>query len=153
MAAKNKKCLACSTKYSYCPSCSKADALKPSYFSEFCSTECMTLWTTCTRYNLNKLTKPEAKAIISALPLKPVEQYANCVQRDLGVILAEEPKPKAKRSKRAALPVIDEAIPEEVKPAVNEIIEEIIDNQSVVTTEPVTDQDVHKVVNETNENE
>ena len=108
MAAKNRKCLCCSTKFSFCPDCSRADALLPACRSEFCSEDCMTIWKTATKFNLNKLTKAEAKSIISALPLKPIEQYAACVQRDLGVILAEEPKPK--RNRKVFIPVIDEVV-------------------------------------------
>lgn len=151
MAIKNKTCLCDGVKYSYCPDCSKADALKPSWASEFCSEECMTIWTTATKFNLGKLTKPEAKSIISALNLKPTEQYVQCVQRDLAKILAEEPKPK--RGKRVALPVFEEAAPKEIKPVTNEIIEEIIDNQIVVETESVITDSTYEVVNETIENE
>lgn len=150
--ATNKKCLCCGTSYYYCPSCSRADALKPSYFSEFCCEECMVLWTTATKYNLGILTKSEAKAIISKLNLKPTEEYAKCIQRDLGVILAEEPKPK--RGKRAAMPVldevatpvVDEAIAEEIKSAVEAAFEEITDSSFIVELEPVLEEDVHEVV-------
>ena len=127
MAIKNRTCLACGTKYSFCPDCNGADKIAPTWKSDFCSETCMTLWTTCTKFNLNKLTKPEAKSIISALTLKPIEQYVKCVQRDLGVILKEEPKPKPKRGKRSELPVIDEAIPEEQKvEVIDENIHEVI---------------------------
>ena len=57
---------------------------------------------------MNRLTKAEAKAIISALTLKPADQYVACIQRDLKNIMAEEPKPR--RGKRALMPIIDEAI-------------------------------------------
>ena len=152
MAIKNKKCLCCGEKFSYCPHCSKADALKPSWASEFCCEECMILWTTATKYNLGILAKSEAKAIISKLNLKPTEEYAQCVQRDLGVILAEEPKPK--RGKRAAMPVldevatpvVDEAIAEEIKSAVEAAFEEITDGSFTVELEPVLEEDAHEVV-------
>lgn len=104
---KNKKCFCCSTRYSYCPDCSASDKLAPSWRATFCSEDCMTIWTTCTRYNMGRLTKPEAKEIISALNLKPTSEYAPCVQRDLGVILKEDPKPR--RSRRAEIKPVDEA--------------------------------------------
>ena len=151
MAMKNKSCLTCGTKYSFCPDCSGADRLAPSWKSEFCSETCMTLWTTCTKYNLGKITKPEAKSIVSALTLKPTEQYVQCVQRDLAVILKEEPKPK--RGKRAAAVVVDEVVPVEVKAVVEETIEEHISDKMVAESEPVIAQGTHEVVNETIENE
>lgn len=130
---KNRQCLCCGTKFSFCPDCSKKDALKPSWSSEFCSEDCMTIWTTATKYNLGKLTKSEAKSIISELTLKPTEQYTKCVQRDLSVILAEEPKPK--RGKRIDLPVIDEAIPEVVAEEVSTILSDIESHEAVNKTE------------------
>ena len=96
MAKKNKACLACGTKYTFCPDCSTKDKLAPSWKSEFCCEDCKDLWTTATKYNLGQLKKAEAKEIISALNLKPAEKYAACLQRDLEVILAEDKK--AKRS-------------------------------------------------------
>lgn len=102
----NKKCFCCSTRYSYCPDCSTSDKLAPSWRATFCSEDCMTIWTTCTRYNMGRFTKSEAKSIISELSLKPISEYAPCVQRDLGVILKEDPKPK--RSKRVEIKPIEE---------------------------------------------
>lgn len=105
--ANNRKCLTCSTEYSYCPNCSRADALKPYWYAEFCSDTCKNLWTTCVRYNLKKLTKQEAQEIIKSLPLKPNAEYVACVQRDLDIILKEEPKPK--RTKRTMAQPVDES--------------------------------------------
>lgn len=137
---KNKQCLCCGTKYSYCPDCSKSDALAPAWRAEFCSEDCMTIWTTATRFNLGKLTKSEAKSIISALTLKPAEQYSKCIQRDLGVILAAEPKPR--RSKKIELPVAEEIIP-----VVETAPEVIVEEAPAVPTDIYT----HEVVNKTEE--
>ena len=104
--ANTRKCFCCSTRYSYCPNCSGADRLKESWYATFCSEDCMTIWTTCTKFNMGRLTKSEAKEIISALTLKPISEYAPCVQRDLGVIMREDPKPK--RSKRVVAQPVDE---------------------------------------------
>ena len=145
MAIKNKTCLCCSAKFSYCPDCSKADALKPSWSSEFCSEDCMTIWRTAIKYNMSKITKTEAKAIIENIVLKPIEQYKTCVQRDLGAILAKDPKPK--RGKRAETHVFDEAI----AVAVNAEIKEIFNDDVVVEIEPVLDNKSHEVVNKIEE--
>ena len=106
--ANTRKCFCCSTRYSYCPNCSGADRLKESWKATFCSEDCMTIWTTCTKFNMGRLTKSEAKEIISALTLKPTSEYVPCVQRDLGVIMKEDPKPK--RSKRVVAQPVDEPI-------------------------------------------
>ena len=152
MAIKNnKKCQACGTAYSYCPTCSRADALKPSYFSEFCSSECKDLWYTATKFNMNKLTKAEAKAIISALALKPADQYVACVQRDLNNIMAEEPKPK--RGKRAITPVIEEVIAPEIKEEIK-LPEPVVEPAVIEEVAPVEEvhEESHEVVIETEEN-
>ena len=146
---KNKTCLCCSTKFSYCPDCSKTDALKPSWAGTFCSEDCMIIWTTATKYNLNKITKSEAKSIIESLTLKPTEQYSKCVQRDLGTILAEEPK--SRRGKRAELPVIDDAISDTVTVTVNAEIKDVTEDGVIVELEPVLKNESHVVVLEENE--
>ena len=94
----------------------------------------MTLWQTATKYNMNKLTKSEAKSIISEIKLKPLIEYSACVQRDLNVIFAEEPKPK--RGKRAEVKIVEEAIPETI---VEEITNALVNDES------------HEVVNKTEE--
>ena len=106
MASKNRKCLSCGTKYAYCPSCSRVNALEPSWKSEFCSETCMTLWTTLTKYGMDFLTKDEAKDIVSNLDLKPIASYADCIQRDYAKVMTEEPK--FKRGKRIEVNPVDE---------------------------------------------
>lgn len=120
--ANNRKCFCCSTRYSYCPNCSTADRLAPSWKATFCSEDCMTLWTTCTRFNMGKHTKAEAKEIISALNLKPISEYAQCVQKDLGVILKEAPKPR--RTRRAEIKPVDEVA--DTIPAIIEETHEVV---------------------------
>lgn len=103
---KNKQCLSCGTAFSYCPNCSRVDALKPVWASQFCSETCATLWTTLTKFGMNTLTKSEAKEIISSLSLKPIDVYADCVKRDYNKVF--EPEKKFKRGKRIEIKPIDE---------------------------------------------
>lgn len=123
---KNRKCVCDGTLYSYCPDCSTSDKLAPSWKATFCSEDCMTIWTTCTRYNMGRLTKLEAKSIISELSLKPISEYAPCVQRDLGVILKEDPKPR--RSRRAEIKPVDEAA--NVEPTFIEETYEVVEQEN-----------------------
>ena len=105
---KNRKCLCDGTIYAYCPDCSRTDSLKPAWYAEFCSELCMTLWTTLTKFGMGLLSKSEAKDIISALDLKPIDTYVACVQRDYNKVMAEEKKPK--RGKRIEIKPIDEVV-------------------------------------------
>lgn len=130
--AKNRKCLCCSTVYSYCPDCSRADKLAPAWKAQFCSEPCMTLWTTATKYNMNMLTRAEAKEIISNLDLKKNDEYVACVQRDLKNIMVEDKKPK--RNKRIEIKPIDDAM-----------------NIELAVVEAVDTDPVHEVVLKENE--
>lgn len=88
--AKNRKCQCCGTKYTYCPSCSGADKLKPNWYTQFCSEECMTIWTTAVKLNMKLINKSEAKSAIKAIELKDRSEYVACIQRDLDNILKED---------------------------------------------------------------
>ena len=122
MALKTRKCLSCETPYEYCPDCSRADRLAPAWKAQFCSEPCATLWATLTKFGMDRLTKSEAKDIISSLDLKPIDVYVSCVQRDYAKVMAEEKKPK--RGKRIEIKPIDEAID-----IPKEVIEELIENK------------------------
>ena len=91
MARRERKCICCSTEYFYCPDCNGADRLKPAWYAEFCSEDCKDLWLTATKFNMGMVEKKEAKETILALNLKDKSEYVGCVQRDLDVILEEEP--------------------------------------------------------------
>ena len=148
---KNKKCLSCQTAFSYCPDCSGADRLAPAWRAEFCSSDCKTLWSTATKFNMNKLTKAEAKSIISALNLKPAGQYVACIQRDLNNIMAEEPK--IKRNKKAAMPAIKKAIAPEIKEELK-LPEPVVESTALDEVAPVEEihTESHEVVYQTEEN-
>ena len=156
MAIKTRKCLSCGTKYDFCPDCRGADRLAPAWRSEFCCEDCKTLWSTATKFNMNRLTKAEAKAIISALTLKPADQYVACIQRDLKNIMAEEPKPR--RGKRALMPIIDEAIAPVIETEIKlpEPVSEPIVMGPIVIEEVAPVEEVrevsHEVVYQTEEN-
>lgn len=100
MGKRDRVCICCGTNYQYCPTCGN-DRVKPTWYTEFCSESCKDLWTIATKFNMQMLTKPEAKEAIEKLDLKEKSAYVECVQRDLRKILAEEPKaePKFKAQK------------------------------------------------------
>lgn len=109
MARRDRQCLCCGTKYSYCPTCS-TDKLKPTWMTEFCSESCKELFETATKYNLKKLTKSEAKEIIENLELKEKSAYVECIQKDLENILTEEKAAKKETIVEEA-PVVEMAEP------------------------------------------
>lgn len=149
MAIKERKCLSCTTAYKYCPDCSRVDKLAPAWKAQFCSESCATLWTTLTKFGMDRLTKSEAKSIISELDLKPIDCYVDCVKRDYAKVMAEEKKPK--RGKRIEIKPIDEAM-DLSKEAIESIIEETKIDQPIEVVEPVVEEPTaHEVVLQENE--
>jgi hypothetical protein len=141
MVQSNKKCIACGTKYTYCPDCSRADALKPTWYNEFCSESCKDLWLTLARYKMERLTKDEAKSAILELDLKPIESYSRFVQQDYAKVMAEEKKTRKAHKKVES--VLEEAPIEIEQPEitiVDPIVQEseqpeVVESHEVVTIE------------------
>ena len=127
---KNKQCLACKEKFSYCPDCSRADRLKPTWASQFCSEPCSILWTTLTKFGMSMITKSEAKAIISSLNLRPIDAYVECVKRDYNKVFESDRKT---RKIKKLEPVV------EIEPMVE--LEQPIEVAESVAIEPI-----HEVV-------
>jgi hypothetical protein len=103
--AKKRECITCGEKYSYCPNCNRKE---PAWKSEFHDENCKNIFQICTSFNVNIMTKHEAKAALEQCDLSNKENFKSFVQRDLENIFKEEPKPK--RGKRAELPIFEEAL-------------------------------------------
>lgn len=97
MAKKEKICLTCNTKYSYCPNCNKKD---PTWMSEFHDENCKNIFDIATRFNMQLLTKEEAKEAMEKCDLSNKENFKDYLKRDLKNIFAEKTsKPAAKPAK------------------------------------------------------
>ena len=113
MARKTRKCTCCHKEYEYCPTC-HSDKSKHTWSTIFCSESCMRLWETATQYNMNILTKDEAKEVITKLELKDKTAYVECIQRDLdnilteGIMAAEEPAPILEEPAEEIAPIFEE---------------------------------------------
>ena len=89
MASRNKTCYLCGTRYKYCSTCSQ-DRMKPSWMGEFHSESCKDIFDICTRYNMELITKDEAKAELAKCDISNKENFKSYVQKDLENIFAEE---------------------------------------------------------------
>ena len=129
MAKTNRVCLTCNTKYSYCPNCNKKD---PSWMAEFHSESCKNIFDICTRFNMNLLTKAEAKDALQSCDLSNKDNFKDYVQNDLANIFK----------------------PDEDKITVN-VEAEITKDEVVVEVKPVTrgksKSKSHEVVHKTEE--
>ena len=104
MGRRNRTCYLCGQDYLYCPTCSQ-DKMKPAWMSEFHNENCKNIFDIATRFNMQLLTKDEAKAAMEQCDLSNKANFKSYVQKDLENIFAEEPK---KRGKRAEMSIIDE---------------------------------------------
>lgn len=87
MAKKNKVCLTCGTNYTYCSNCNKKD---PTWMAEFHSEECKIIFDTCTRYNMQLISKEEARMILEKYDLSNKENFKPYIQRDLKNIFTKD---------------------------------------------------------------
>lgn len=103
MAKKNRECLTCGAKYSYCPNCNRKE---PAWKAEFHDENCKNIFQICTSLNVNVMSKPEAQEALKSCDLSNKANFKSFVQRDLENIFKEEPK--AKRFKREEHEVVIE---------------------------------------------
>ena len=122
-----RKCIVCGNEYNYCRSCPK-DAKKETWYALYDNENCKNISQALTDYNFNKITKEEAKELLSNcdLSINLVEYYRNT----LDVVMA-----KPKRSKVKPIIIEEPIIEEEVIPVVEEIKEEAQEEPNGVVTE------------------
>lgn len=92
MGRRTRECRVCGKKYEYCPTCTQ-DKYKPSWMALFHEENCMKIWDICTRFNMELMSKEEAKEAILKCDLSKKETFVDFVQKDIENILFEEPKP------------------------------------------------------------
>ena len=90
MGRRNRECYLCGRDYQYCSTCSQ-DRMKPVWMSEFHSENCKNIFDICTRFNMKLMSKTEAQKALKSCDLSNKANFKSYVQRDLDVILAEEP--------------------------------------------------------------
>ena len=124
-----RKCIVCGNEYSYCRSCPK-DAKKETWHALYDNKNCKDIAKALTDYNFNKITKEEAKDMLSGcdLSINLSEYYRNT----LNVVMA-----KTKRSKAKQIVIDEPTIEEEVIQEVEAIKEEAKEEEpiGVVITE------------------
>ena len=108
MARRDRKCYLCGENYKYCPTCSD-DKMKPYWMSDFHSEACKDIFEICTNFNLGKMPKHEAKAALEQYDLSNKANFKAFAQRDLENIFKSDEEPKAKRVKKAEMPIFDES--------------------------------------------
>ena len=82
---KNKTCLTCGTKYSYCPNCNRNE---PAWMTDFHEENCKNIFQICTQYNVELLTKEEAQEALKLCDLSEQETFKPYIKRDFENIFA-----------------------------------------------------------------
>ena len=120
-----RKCILCGNKYEYCPSCPK-DAKKETWYAIYDSENCKNISKTLTDYNLNQITKSEAKTRLSDcdLTIELNDHYRGEINDIMAFEeISTEEITKPKRNARYKTKIVEEAIPEEIK---EEILDEVV---------------------------
>lgn len=104
MGRKTRECYLCGEKYQYCPTCSQ-DRMKPSWMSEFHDENCKNIFDICTRFNMQLMSKTEARTALSNCDLSQKANFKDYVQRDITNIFADE-KPASKAAKAKSCEVV-----------------------------------------------
>lgn len=102
MGRRTRECYLCGTKYEYCPTCSQ-DKAKPTWMTEFHDENCKNIFDIATRFNMQLLSKDEAKAAMEKCDLSNKANFKDYAQRDLENIFAEDPKPVQEKASKPAV--------------------------------------------------
>ena len=124
MIKNNKTCILCGNKYTYCNGCSEFDHL-PYWMICYCSKNCKDIFDTLSAYNMNQITKGEAKNTLSKCDLSNKHSFKESTLNCVNSIMEET--------------IVEKSIKEDLKhQPVTEKVEEVI--IPVVET-PVIDTD------------
>lgn len=85
----NHVCKVCGESYYFCPNCSGSTATEK-YRKMFCSRNCRDVFQTCVAYNMNHITKDEAKSTLSQLDLSKRAQFSDQLKADIDEIMKVE---------------------------------------------------------------
>ena len=102
MARRTRNCYLCGTKYEYCPTCSQ-DRLKPAWMAEFHEENCKNIFDIATRFNMQLLTKEEARDAMEQCDLSNRAEFKSYIQYDLDNIfdVVDETHEVVKEKKKA----------------------------------------------------
>ncbi len=89
MGRRTRECYLCAQGYNYCPTCSQ-DKMKPTWMAEFHDENCKSIFDICTRFNMQLISKDEAKAALEKCDLSNKANFKSYVKRDLENIFAED---------------------------------------------------------------
>lgn len=81
MARNNRVCCVCGKEYYYCSNDCMDSVNKPSWLGSFCCENCRNVYNACACYNVNKMSKDEAKEILDNCDLSNKKNFTPAAQR------------------------------------------------------------------------
>ena len=90
MVKNNKTCILCGKKYSYCSRCYEFDHL-PRWMECYCSENCKNIFNTLCSYNMDHITKEEAKLRLEKCDLSHKHNFFHTTQESIDSIMTVEP--------------------------------------------------------------
>lgn len=119
MVKDNKTCILCGNKYTYCNNCAEFDHL-PYWMVCYCSKNCKDIFDTLSAYNMNQITKDEAKKILEDCNLSNKhafrESTLSCVNSIMRETNVEKP---AINNKQQVVKRVEETEPIEDRPIID----------------------------------
>ena len=73
-----RRCVVCTTEYSYCPKCGK-DNPTETWRTTFCSENCREVFKVCNDFRHKKMTKAQAKKKLLKLDLSKADKFAKTI--------------------------------------------------------------------------
>lgn len=100
MGRRTRECYLCGEKYNYCPTCTQ-DKMKPTWMKEFHEINCKDIFNICTNFNLEVMSKDEARDALNKCDLSNKDNFKSFIQNDISNIFKDDAAPKVKKSKKA----------------------------------------------------
>ena len=89
--SKERKCLTCESKYSYCPNCMDYASF-PKWMAEFDKESCKELFNAISAYNMGKMTKADVKEVVDKYGITDFSQYKESIKNKLNELFPVETK-------------------------------------------------------------
>lgn len=109
MKKNNRKCIVCSTVYTYCPNC-QADSNKPAWMRIYHDENCKKIYATISNYLEKVITSAEAKEILDTCNLSNKKNFHHVIADAINTIYSEQKTVKKTNKKKTSETKITEVV-------------------------------------------
>lgn len=90
MAKDNRVCCVCGNSYYYCINDCIDSINKPTWLGSFCCENCRNIYNACAFYNINQMSKDEAKNILEKCDISNIESFTDATKKLINEILKND---------------------------------------------------------------